>query len=45
MNQFEIEGFLASRGRSDIDAFLNELKEDEKVEVINYKGYDTYRLR
>lgn len=45
MNQFEIEGFLASRGHSDIDEFLNELKQDEKVEVINYKGYDTYRLK
>jgi len=45
MNQFEIEGFLASRGRSDIDRFLDELRQDEKVEVINYKGYDTYRLR
>lgn len=45
MNQFEIEGFLASRGRSDIDAFLDGLRRDDKVEVINYKGYDTYRLR
>jgi wyosine [tRNA(Phe)-imidazoG37] synthetase (radical SAM superfamily) len=45
MNQFEIKGFLNSRGYSDIDAIFNKLKNDTKVISINYKGYETYRLK
>ena len=45
MNQFEIEGFLKARGMSNCDQLLNLLKCDNAVTVINYKGYDTYRLR
>lgn len=45
MNQFEIEGFLKSRNCNNIDAILAELKKDSKVDTVNYKGYDTYRLK
>lgn len=45
MNQFEIESFLQSRGCSDIGTILNGLKQDHNVVSINYKGYDTYRLK
>lgn len=45
MNQFEIEGFLNLRGCNDIAAILNDLKQDNKVVSINYKGYETYRLK
>lgn len=45
MNQFEIEGFLKSRSCNNIDAILDYLKKDSKVVVVNYKGYDTYRLK
>jgi wyosine [tRNA(Phe)-imidazoG37] synthetase (radical SAM superfamily) len=45
MNQFEIEGFLNSRSCSDISTILNNLKKDSKVISINYKGYETYRLK
>lgn len=44
MNQFEIEGFLNSRGCSNVNDILNNLKNDSKIIVITYKGYDTYRL-
>ncbi len=45
MNQFEIEGFLKSRGCADISSVLNDLKNDRRVVTISYKGYDTFRLR
>ncbi len=45
MNQHEIEDFLASRGIKDYPNLLARLKEDGGVEVISYKGYDTYRLK
>ncbi|WP_207740818.1 radical SAM protein [Alkalibacter mobilis] len=45
MNQFEIEGFLSSRDCKNIDAILCDLKKDSKVISLNYKGYDTYRLK
>ena len=44
MNQFEIEGFLTSRSCKNIDGILDDLKKDGKVVIVNYKGYDTYRL-
>jgi len=44
MNQFEIEGFLASRG-SNIAEVLDRLEKDSKVASISYKGYVTYRLK
>ncbi|MGI6678418.1 MAG: radical SAM protein [Dehalobacterium sp.] len=45
MNQFEIEGFLKARGNKKHNELLNLLKSDNSVTIINYKGYDTYRLK
>ena len=45
MNQHEIEDFLASRGNKDYSQLLERLKKDDRVEVISYKGYETYRLK
>ena len=45
MNQFEIAAFLQSRGCSKIEVVFNKLKQDKKVVVINYRGYDIYRLK
>jgi wyosine [tRNA(Phe)-imidazoG37] synthetase (radical SAM superfamily) len=45
MNQHEIESFLAARGRKDVEQIFKRLKRDDSVEVITYKGYETYRLR
>lgn len=45
MNQHEIRGFLESRGCSEIDAVLGKMQRDPTVTVINYKGYETYRLK
>ncbi|MHC1720334.1 MAG: radical SAM protein [Clostridiaceae bacterium] len=45
MNQFEVEGFLKSRGCKGVDGILNKLKKDNKVTVLHYKGYDTFRLK
>lgn len=45
MNQFEIEGFLQSRGCGDVARLIGDLKKDSSVVSINYKGYDTYRLK
>lgn len=45
MNQFEIEGFLKSRECVDIPSVLKDLKNDRRIITINYKGYDTFRLR
>lgn len=45
MNQFELEGFLKSRGAEDSAALLRRLQSDPAVTVIRYKGYDTYRLK
>lgn len=45
MNQHEIGGFLESRGCREIDAILSRLQQDLRVTVINYKGYETYRLK
>jgi len=45
MNQFEIESFLNTRNCSEITNIFNRLIKDNQVNVINYKGYDTYRLK
>ncbi len=45
MNQLEIEGFLKSRGSDNVEAIFDDLKKDSKVVAVNYKGYDTYRLK
>lgn len=45
MNQFEIEGFLKSRGCQEPSAILDELRKDSRVVSIVYKGFETFRLR
>ena len=45
MNQFEIESFLKARNCGTIDEILCKLKKDDRVEVLDYKGYRTYRLK
>lgn len=45
MNQFEISGFLKTRGKMDKERIFSRLKNDDAVAVIEYKGYDTYRLK
>lgn len=45
MNQFEIEGFLKMRKCREIENRINELKSDENIESIEYKGYITFRLK
>ena len=45
MNQYEIEGFLKTRECMDMLDIIKRLRETRDVEVISYKGYDTFRLR
>lgn len=45
MNQFEIKSFIESRGEDNIEEFLDRLGSNSNVEVINYKNFNTYRLR
>ncbi len=45
MNQYEIKSFLASRKCEKIDDIINKLENDNKIEVISYKNYKTYRLK
>lgn len=45
MNQFELQGFLKLRGCQNIDEILCKLGKDDKIVGINYKGYDTYRMK
>lgn len=44
MNQHEITGFLTSRNCADIEGIFKRLSEDDSVQIIEYKGYKTYRL-
>lgn len=45
MNTHEITGFLKTRDCKNIDEILLKLSEDRKVDVVSYKGYDTFRLK
>lgn len=45
MNQYEMEGFLQTRECMDMLDIIKRLREARDVEVISYKGYDTFRLR
>ncbi|MBM7871178.1 wyosine [tRNA(Phe)-imidazoG37] synthetase (radical SAM superfamily) [Clostridium pascui] len=44
MNQHEIISFLTDRNAENIDDMVKRLEEDSKIEVVNYKGYKTFRL-
>lgn len=45
MNQFEIKSFIEKRGNTEIEDFFNRLNNDANIERVNYKSYDTYRLK
>lgn len=47
MSQFELKGFLSSRKLSDdeINHIYERMTEDNRVQVIDYKGIKTYRSR
>ena len=45
MNQFEVESFINSRDIKNTKEIFERLKEDIKVNVIDYKGIKTYRLK
>ena len=45
MNQFEIAGFLESRGCREPSVLLARLARDPAVASVHYRGLDTYRLR
>lgn len=45
MNQFEIKYFIEKRGNTDIKEFFKRLDNDDDIEVVNYKNYNTYRLK
>ncbi len=45
MNQYEIKGFLNTRNCVNIEEVILKLRQDSRVEVINYKGYYTFRLK
>lgn len=45
MNNFELETFLKSRQVQNIAEFVRKLQSDPKMNVIDYKGILTYRLK
>ena len=45
MNQYELESFLKTRKGVRIDDVFEKLNKDVNIEVIEYKGYKTYRLK
>jgi wyosine [tRNA(Phe)-imidazoG37] synthetase (radical SAM superfamily) len=45
MNQYEINLFLSGRDCADSGNIMGQLKDHAEVEVIHYKGYETYRLK
>lgn len=45
MNQYEIINFLKTRNGVIIDEIFEKLNNDDEIEVIDYKGYQTYRLK
>lgn len=45
MNQFEVESFMNSRSEENIKNIFIKLENDSKINVIDYKGIKTYRLK
>jgi len=45
MNQFEINAFLDSRNTSNKHLIYERLTSNDEIEVINYKGFNTYRFK
>ncbi|MCY6957043.1 radical SAM protein [Clostridium brassicae] len=44
MNQYEIKNFLESRGCTCIENIFKKLEKDDNIQLVEYKGYSTYRL-
>lgn len=44
MNQFEIKAFIEQRNNSKTEDFFERLENDNHIEIVDYKGYYTYRL-
>lgn len=44
MNRFEIMGFLESRASANAESMLERLVNDKRVEMIDYKGFTTFRM-
>ena len=45
MNQHEIAGFLKNRQNEQPEMVMTKLASDPRIEIIEYKGYHTYRLK
>ncbi|MDT8336207.1 MAG: radical SAM protein [Candidatus Izemoplasmatales bacterium] len=45
MNQFEISAFLKTREYGNIDKMFEDLRNNEHLQVVNYKGYDTFLFK
>ncbi|MBC8570504.1 radical SAM protein [Zongyangia hominis] len=45
MNQFEVMSFLDSRCSPNKDKFLAKLRQDQRVEAVDYKGITTFRRK
>lgn len=45
MNQFEVRGFLESRNVKNPEEMMDKMKQDDEINVIDYKGILTFRLR
>ena len=45
MNQYEVRGFLESRDVKDPEEMMEQMKQDEEINVIDYKGILTFRLK
>ncbi len=45
MNQYEIKSFIEQRDNSNIEEFFDKLNNDKDIEIVNYKGYNSYRIK
>lgn len=47
MNQHELKGFLLARklDKEEIENLFLRLKEDSRIEILDYKGFKTFRLK
>jgi len=45
MNQFEIKSFLSSRNCKRINCIMDKLDCTENINIIKYRGFNTYRLK
>ena len=45
MAKYDVRGFLESRDVKDPEAMMEQMKQDEEINVIDYKGILTFRLK